>query len=46
MKLMPKVVAAAAGSGGSGHSEMWASPFSDTAFGHMVGIDVHVMAFF
>jgi hypothetical protein len=40
------VVVVVATPSGSGHSEMWASPFSDTSFKHMVGIDVLVMAIF
>ena len=46
MKSTPRVVAVVATSSGSGHSEMWAGPFSDTSFKHMVGIDVLVMAIF
>ena len=41
-----QVVVAAVKSTGSGDSEMWASPSSDTNFKHIVGIDVHVAAFF
>ena len=40
------MVVAAVKSTGSGHSGMWAGPFSDTGFKHMVGIDVHRHGYF